>query len=778
MTPLTKGFLATILLAFFWLASAIPTSAAEPPSLVTLYPGEDAPAELAPYLRYTTLGTQETVAEALENKVFERFEGNRVGFGRAGPPILIAFDIENKGQETGKWILSTGRVAVQKMAFYQFKNGVLYEQFDAFQNPRLKENLKEFHSLSLEITLQPGERRTMAVVFQGSNVSILYPKIKTRQSHQQMISQAAMTVSIASTATLVLIIFNACLYLIIRNRAYIYFVLLELSFLYVSVHMSNYPSIYLFYDYPDLGRFIFSLAQIGIGFFSVRFAQSFLKTKLNAPKLHTFLVLYIQFCLVALALIVLQPLLPFLSSRNAVLLSVFVSTSASLILPVIGIWATIRLGASYIPLMISWLILGGIGFYYIMASMMIFEGSDTLRYWYGGVGFAMAFFITIAIALDIRRIQNREFALQIAHQSELQEKLELLEKSSQLTYKKNLALTDLADKGRLILSAGHDARNFLSALNFLSDSMRRVDNVDEAQHLGEKVSESVELLNDTLSTIIYSSSSGATAADILNLEMLDIDVLLRTVVAMHERVAAAKGLSIKCNSAVTFLPGDRTLLIRILSNLIANAIKYSDQGKILVTARLRGASVLFHIYDQGAGISPDNLAIITDPARERIRLNSGVKGEGAGLQICRTLAARVGGTISARSTPGMGSQFELSLPAALSPNLRPVCQFAPNTVIEESEYAELAPYIDIFTDRGDAPDVLFTEPSQYHQRSIDDALRDLRYIVLVADDRSMEFRAQWAGRVDLIIYSPANDSLILSALASLELDEARNKKST
>jgi signal transduction histidine kinase len=766
--PLPKRLLPAIALVLLWLTASHSASGDGSPAVVELYPGKDAPTQLAPYLQHKTLADHETVAGALASNGFEQFDSSRVGFGRAGAPVLITFDIENKGQEVGQWIFSTGRVSVQRMEFHQFRNGLLYEQFDALENPMLSADLREFHSLSREIKLQPGERRTMVVVFQGSNVSILYPKIKTRQNHQRMISQSVMKVSIASTATLVLIIFNACLYLIIRNRAYIYFVLLELSFLYVAVHMSNYPSIYFFYKYPDLGRFVFALAQIGIGFFSVRFAQSFLKTKLHAPRLHAFLVRYIQLCLVALALVCLQPLLPFLSSRDAVFISVLVATSASMILPVIGIWATIRLGASYIPLMISWLILGSVGFYYIMSAMTVFEGSDTLRYWYGGVGFAMAFFITIAIALDIRRIQNRQFALQKAHQHELQEKLELLEVSNQLTYKKNLALTDLADKGRLTLSAGHDARNFLNALNFLSNAMRQVDNVDEAQQLGEKVTESVALLNDTLATIIYSSSSGTTNGDILNLEMLDIDVLLRTVVAMHERPAAAKGLSISCKSAVSYLPGDRTLLIRILSNLIANAIKYTENGKILVTARLRGSSVLFHVYDQGKGISADNLAVINDQERERIRLNLDVQGEGAGLEICRTLAARVGGSIDARSIEGTGSRFELSLPAALTPKTRIACQFAPDTLIDESGYAELPSYIDIVRSGGGTAGVLFVDPSHYHQHSINDSLCDLRHIVLVSDDRSMEFRAQWAERVDLIIYTPANDSLVLSALASLE----------
>ena len=96
----------------------------------------------------------------------------------------------------------------------------------------------------------------------------------------------------------------------------------------------------------------------------------------------------------------------------------------------------------------------------------------------------------------------------------------------------------------------------------------------------------------------------------------------------------------------------------------------------------------------------------------------GGRGEGAGLEICRTLAARVGGTICALSQPGRGSRFELSWPAALTPQQRVACQFAPETLIDETEYAEMAPYIDITTDASGTPYSISTNLTHQHRKNL------------------------------------------------------------
>jgi CheY-like chemotaxis protein len=107
------------------------------------------------------------------------------------------------------------------------------------------------------------------------------------------------------------------------------------------------------------------------------------------------------------------------------------------------------------------------------------------------------------------------------------------------------------------------------------------------------------------------------------------------------------------------------MLKRILDNLIANALRYTQGGRVLVGARRRGDSIRIEVYDTGPGIPAEALDDIFlefhqlgNPERDRR------KGLGLGLAIVKRLAELLGHRIEVRSTVGRGSRFAVTLPAA------------------------------------------------------------------------------------------------------------------
>ncbi len=108
---------------------------------------------------------------------------------------------------------------------------------------------------------------------------------------------------------------------------------------------------------------------------------------------------------------------------------------------------------------------------------------------------------------------------------------------------------------------------------------------------------------------------------------------------------------------------DPTLLARILRNLVANAVRYTERGRVLVGCRRRGDRVSIEIWDTGAGIPPEKHAEIFQeftqlgtPERDRR------KGLGLGLAIVERLAQLLGHTVGLRSVVGKGSMFAVSVP--------------------------------------------------------------------------------------------------------------------
>lgn len=127
-------------------------------------------------------------------------------------------------------------------------------------------------------------------------------------------------------------------------------------------------------------------------------------------------------------------------------------------------------------------------------------------------------------------------------------------------------------------------------------------------------------------------------------------------------LSAEKGLVLRVGPGDGWVETDRSLLRSIVQNFLSNAIRYTDQGRIIVAVRRRGAAVRIEIWDSGIGIAPDKLALIF---REFERLGQGSEsGIGLGLAIVERSATLIGGTVAVRSWPGKGSCFAISLPLA------------------------------------------------------------------------------------------------------------------
>ncbi len=139
-----------------------------------------------------------------------------------------------------------------------------------------------------------------------------------------------------------------------------------------------------------------------------------------------------------------------------------------------------------------------------------------------------------------------------------------------------------------------------------------------------------------------------------------IDETMDQVVALLRARAAAHGNRLAVAIATGTHPawrGDAARIRQILTNLAANAIRFTEGGEVRIEARETAAGLLqLSVSDTGAGIATDRMATLFD------RFQRSEQGTGLGLSICRDLAARMGGGIAVTSAPGRGSLFTVTLP--------------------------------------------------------------------------------------------------------------------
>jgi signal transduction histidine kinase len=153
----------------------------------------------------------------------------------------------------------------------------------------------------------------------------------------------------------------------------------------------------------------------------------------------------------------------------------------------------------------------------------------------------------------------------------------------------------------------------------------------------------------------------------MRLRCVDLCDVVREVVAVIEPMAARKHLRFRAELPEGSLPleTDPRWVRQILLNLVGNAVKFTMEGEVLIDVREEVEEIAFWVTDTGIGISTDELERVFEPfVQSEAVMTRRFGGTGLGLPISRSLAALLGGTLTAESVPGQGSTFGLHLPRA------------------------------------------------------------------------------------------------------------------
>jgi len=225
-------------------------------------------------------------------------------------------------------------------------------------------------------------------------------------------------------------------------------------------------------------------------------------------------------------------------------------------------------------------------------------------------------------------------------------------------------------KTRFLAAASHDLRQPVQAINLFLDALAQTKLSDEQKEITAYLGMSVRGLRELLNTLLDISQldAGVVKPDLMRVAAAD---LLRELEVEFAPIASGKNLRLRLFARRDLmLITDPGLLLRALRNIVGNAIKYTEQGGVLIGARRRGAHAMFQVWDTGIGIAPEHIGHIFEEyfqignhARDR------TKGIGLGLSIVKRLVSLIDGDVVCRSQSGRGAAFEISLPRACASQL-------------------------------------------------------------------------------------------------------------
>jgi len=222
-------------------------------------------------------------------------------------------------------------------------------------------------------------------------------------------------------------------------------------------------------------------------------------------------------------------------------------------------------------------------------------------------------------------------------------------------------------KSEFLASMTHELRTPLNGIIGFADCLQE-ELADESQR------ECARIIYSSGCTLLGMVNSVLDIAKIeagrmeLHVSPESVRLMVEEVAALHQPVAEGKGLRLELDFDARLPESfscDRAKLMRVLNNLIHNAIKFTDRGHVTVAARMGGDTMILAVKDTGCGISPEMHQAIFDRFAHNEEGGVALRGgTGLGLALARNLVHLMGGRMEVISTLGQGAEFRLVMPPA------------------------------------------------------------------------------------------------------------------
>ena len=213
-----------------------------------------------------------------------------------------------------------------------------------------------------------------------------------------------------------------------------------------------------------------------------------------------------------------------------------------------------------------------------------------------------------------------------------------------------------ASKSRFVAAASHDLLQPLSAAKLYMASLE-IDIPQEARDVVRKASRALKNIEDILAALLDISKLDLGRA-MFDITAVHLNTLFEQIRDEVQPLARQKNLELRIVPSDVTVQSDATYLKRILQNLVGNALKYTETGKVLLGVRhVSKSSIRIEVWDTGPGIPPDKLDIIFAEFQRLSTTKRPAEGMGLGLAIVERACGLLNHPLSVKSEPGKGTGF-------------------------------------------------------------------------------------------------------------------------
>lgn len=631
-----------------------------------LMAGKDPPS-IAPFVRYSkNIDRPDGISiDEIRAAPLDRIQGQSIHFGAPGEKTAVFLKVKNTGTAQGSWILTTGRGTLNYFRLYEISDNQTKLLVDGSDTQSARDNLASYQAFSAELVLDPAQEKLILVEFLAENSTYMPLKISTYGTFFKERRANIAMVSGVVFGAMVLLLLNFLFFSITGHREFIWLAVAEGFFAFNTIHAEGYFTIFFLSDKPMVGVAIETIFKCGFAGAMAQFGRSFVKTPVNFPKSDVALKVLIG---AAVALMILQAGLNYYPAnvRHALLLGGWLVTiGVAFYLPFVGYAAMKQLGFQLWPLFVGWASLAFFITYTAIASMGIFTWIPINWHLAGPVGLFESIMVTLALGLNLKKIQNDKLKADTNYANSLSDKLEISKRAALLAEEKAFALATVNSQNALLHASGHDSKQVILALNSAIDVLKRQDSEGRNVELTDMLQSSADFLNEVISTTMSGANIAGSDADFIALSSFKGNALIEPLMMMFKTPFAEKKLTLKINVIDdVFIISDKPLLMRALANLLSNSYKYTKSGGAAVSLVRVHNNALITISDTGIGMSSDMVEALNGDGATRLRANEEMPGAGSGFKSAKRLIDNLSAKLQIIKSTPKGTDIQISLPCA------------------------------------------------------------------------------------------------------------------
>lgn len=600
----------------------------------------------------------------MRRRDFSTIAPNIISLGYTNDTHWFYFRMKNSLSEANAVMILFDKSHLDFVSFYAIdvENGRLLESVETGDQVPFQQRALDHRDLVFPLTLNGNQE--VAVYFKIRTLGTLSPPltIKTQKQFFTSDSKKQLGTGIFYGILFVMISYNFLLYLILKERSYLYFLLYYITASFFELLSNGIFFEYLWPEFPQMNNMSIRPFFILLTVFDILFTQHFLSTKKQAPAMHMILRALLYTCVVVNLLFTKVPQLLHVVALVDTLIHATIFVSAILCyrrgyhpaLYFILAWCTI------IPDLLCYRLTEfGVIPYTVWTSYM------------GQVGTIGAMILLSLGLLDkvnvIKQEKKEAQALVIETQQKAQKKL--IEKN-EIIENKNEELKRLNDlKDDFLANTSHELRTPLNGIIGLTQSL-----IEEKKgKLSLPIVQDLRLIINSGKRLFLLIND---ILDIVRMEHSDLRIDKKSL-NLHEIVENCAKIeapwfqekNIHWNNRVSpniAVYADPDRLQQIILNLLSNALKFTFKGEISLSAIEKEKFVEIAVRDSGIGINKESQQRIFERfEKEKREINGG--GVGLGLSITKSLVEKHGGTIWVESRVNQGSSFYFTLPVSYHP---------------------------------------------------------------------------------------------------------------